>query len=145
MPERCAECGAVLSEGSTCQALFEEFLSLEYTNSAYAQVHFLTVACFMIQHERYSQEALVWIQSTLRIYLEKELTGQQLRQLAAKGTVSATRTWKVIRQADAPSLPKIAWSMTITDVAQSIHDAERYCEQVKQWAHTTLRQMESVH
>jgi len=29
MAERCAECGAVLSEGSTCQTIFEEFLSLE--------------------------------------------------------------------------------------------------------------------
>ncbi len=126
------------------EKIFDEFLSLEYTNPAYGQVHFLTVACFMIQHRRYSDEGLVWIQSTLRTSLEQQLTGQQLRQLAAKGTDGATRTWKVTRQPDAPPLPKVAWSMTITDVAQHMQDAESYCEQVKQWARTTLQQMESV-
>jgi hypothetical protein len=144
MSEQCAECGAVLPSGSTCQTIFDEFLSLEYTNPAYGQVHFLTVACFMIQHGRYSDEGLVWIQSTLRTYLEQQLTDQQLRQLAAKGTDGATRTWKVTRQPDAPPLPKVAWSMTITDVAQHMQDAESYCEQVRQWARTTLQQMESV-
>jgi hypothetical protein len=142
--EQCAACGAVLPAGSTCQTIFDEFLSLEYTNPAYGQVHFLTVACFMIQHGCYSDEGLRWIQSTLRTYLEHQLTGQQLRQLAAKGTDGATRTWKVTRQPDEPPLPKVAWSMTITDVAHYMQDAESYCEQVKQWARTTLQQMESV-
>jgi hypothetical protein len=141
MSERCVECGALLPEESTCQTFFDEFLILEYTNPAYGQVHFLTVACFMIQHRRYSDEALIWIESTLHTYLNNQLTGQQLRQLAAKGTDGATRTWKVTRQVDAPPLPKLAWSMTIIDVAQDMQDAERYCEQVKQWARTTLVEM----
>ena len=141
MSECCTECGAVLSEGSTCQTIFEEFLSLEYTNPAYGQVHFLTVACFMIQHGRYSDEALIGMQSLLRAYLDEQLTAQQLRQLAAKGINDATRTWKVTRQADAPPLPKVAWSMTIADVAQNMQDPEKYCEHVKQWAHATLQQM----
>ena len=144
MSERCAQCGAVLPEGSTCQTIFDELLSLEYTNPAYGQVHFLTVACFMIQHGRYSDEGLVWIQSTLRAYLEQQLTSRQLRQLAAKGMDGAARRWKVARQPDAPPLPKVAWSMTIADVAQYRRDPEYYCEHVKQWAQATLQQMESV-
>ncbi|MDQ2904442.1 MAG: DUF5946 family protein [Chloroflexota bacterium] len=58
---------------------------------------------------------------------------------------NVTRTWKVTRRADAPPLPKVAWSMTIADVAQSLQDPEEYCEQVTQWARTTLQQMESMH
>lgn len=144
MSVRCSECGAVLSEGSTCQTIFEEFLSLEYTDPAYGQVHFLTVACFMIQHGRYSDEALAGMQSLLRAYLDEELTVQQLRERAAKGMNDATRPRKVTRQADALPLPKVAWSQTIADVAQSMRDPEKYCEQVKQWARTTLQQMPAL-
>ncbi|MDQ2717727.1 MAG: DUF5946 family protein, partial [Chloroflexota bacterium] len=144
MAEHCLECGAVLSEGSTCQKIFEEFLGLEYTNPVYGQVHFLTVACFMIQHGRYSDEGLSWIQSMLRAYLDEQLTAQQFRQRAARGMSGVTRTWKVTRRADAPPLPKVAWSMTIADVAQSMQNPEEYCEQITQWARTTLQQMESI-
>ena len=144
MPEHCAECGAVLPEGETCQALFDECMCFEYTNEAYGQVHFLTVACFMIQHGRYSDEALAWIQPMLRVYLDEQITAQQIRQRAAKGVNRATRQWKVIRPADAPLLPKVVWAMTIVDVAQHMQSSEQYCEQVKQWARTILQQMESV-
>src|SRR6516165_2690295 len=74
MSERCSECGTVLSEGSTCQTIFEELLSLEHTNAAYGQVHFLTFACFMIQHRRYSDEALTGMQLLLRAFLAEQLT-----------------------------------------------------------------------
>ena len=144
MSDRCAECGAVLSDGSTCQTIFDEFLSLEYTNPAYGQVHFLTVACFMIQHGRYSDAALAWIQSMLRAALDEQLTAQQLRQRAAQGMDAATRTWKVTRQSDARPLPHVAWTTTIADVAQHIQDPEQYCEQVRQWAQTTLQQMPAL-
>jgi hypothetical protein len=144
MPEHCAECGAVLFEGSTCQTIFDEFLSLEYTNSAYGQVHFFTVACFMIQHGRYSDEALRWMQPMLRASLDEQLTAQQLRKRAANGINDTPRTWKVTRRADAPPLPKVAWSVTITDVAQSMQDPEKYCAHVKQWAHATWQQMASL-
>ena len=144
MSVRCPECGAVLSEGSTCQTIFEEFLSIEYTDPEYGQVHFLTVACFMIQHGRYSDESLAGMQSLLRAYLDEELTPQQLRERATKGMNHATRPRKITRQADAPPLPKVAWSLTIADVAQSMQTPEEYCQQVKQWAHATLQQMPSL-
>ena len=144
MPNRCVECGAVLPEGNTCQTIFDEFLSLEYTNPAYGQVHFFTVACFMIQHGRYSDAALNWMQSMLRAALDEQLTDQQLRQGAAQSMADAARTWKVTRQADERPLPRVAWSMTIADIAQSMQDPEKYCEHVKQWAQATLQQMAAL-
>jgi Family of unknown function (DUF5946) len=144
MSEICSVCGAVLPEGSTCQSIFDEFLSLEFTDPAYGEVHYLTVTSFMIQHERYSEEALIWTKATLRAYFDEHLTAYQLRQRAAQATNRATRTWKVTRRADALLLPKVAWTMTIVDVAQSIQDPEKYCEQVRRWAGATLQQMEAL-
>jgi hypothetical protein len=144
MSEICSVCGAVLPEGSTCQSIFDEFLSLEYTDPAYGEVHYLTVTCFMVQHERYSDEALIWTKATLRAYFDEQLTAYQLRQRAAQATNRATRTWKVTRRADALPLPKVAWTMTIVDVAQSIQDPEKYCEQVRRWAGATLQQIECL-
>jgi len=144
MAERCVDCGAVLPEGSTCQTILEEILSLEYTNPVYGQVHFFTVACFMIQHGRYGDEALDGIQSLLRASLDEQLPAQQLRERAAKGMSYATRRWKVTREADEPPLPKVAWSVRIADVARSMQVPQKYCEHVKQWAHATLQQMPAL-
>ena len=99
----------------------------------------------MLQHGRYSDEAFIRAKSTLRAYLDEQLIPQQIRQRAAKETNGAIRTWKVTRQADALPLPKVAWSMTIADVAQSTQDPEKYCEQIEQWARTTLQQAEDIH
>jgi hypothetical protein len=144
MPERCPECGAVLPLGSTCQTIFDELQMLELTYPEYYRVHFLSVACFLIQHGRYSDEALAWIQEKLHQYLEHQLTNQQLRRLIADETSSATRSWKIVRPADARPLPKIAWSMTIVDIVQSEQDAEQYGKQVKQWARITLQEMATL-
>lgn len=145
MSEQCAACGAVLPEGSTCQSIFDELQLLEFTDPAYHRVHFLSVACFMIQHGLYSDEALVWMQEKMQIYLDRQLTNQQLRQLIGNETSSATRTWKVVRPKDAAPLPKIAWSMTIVDIIESAQDTEQYCQQVKQWARVILQQLKALH
>jgi Family of unknown function (DUF5946) len=145
MSEQCAECGAVLPEGSTCQSIFDELQLLEFTDPAYYRVHFLSVACFMIQHGRYSDEGLAWIQEKMQFSLDRQLTNQQLRQLIGNETSSATRTWKVVRPPDAAAFPKIAWRLSIVDLVKSAQDPEQYCQQVKQWARTILQQLKALH
>jgi hypothetical protein len=141
MSKICPECGAVLSEEDTCQSIFESFLVLEFTDPGYGEVHFLTVACYMIQHGRYSDAGLVWIQGMLRAYLEGEMTNDQLRQLARKDTDNRDRTWKVNRAANAAPLPKIDWTMTIADVAEHYADPQSYQQAVRDWGRATLKQM----
>ncbi len=138
----CPECGAILNEESSCQAIFDSFLVLEFTNPGYGAVHFLTVACFMVQHNRYSDAGLAWIKRMLHAYLDENLTDKQLRRMAAHDAQSSIRTWKVNRQPNEPPLPKIKWDMTITDVAAQYQDAASYCKLVKEWARQTLKQME---
>jgi len=52
---------------------------LEFSNPAYGKVHMLTVSCFMIQHQRYSDPALVWMQQTLRDVLENGVDPSDIR------------------------------------------------------------------
>ena len=64
-------------------------------------------------------------------------------------TGHAKRTWKVTRQPGAPFLPKLAWSLTIADVAAggpdgSFPDAARYRELVTRWARVTLQEMKPL-
>jgi len=141
MTSTCPECGALLPAETSCQAIFDTLLNLEYSDPEYGQVHLLIVACFMIQHGRYSDEALVWIEQTLRDYLEGGMTIAQVRHKAARETRPGRRLWKVNRSPGAAPLPRIAWSMTIADVASSVQDASSYRLGVEQWARLTLQEM----
>lgn len=138
MSETCTKCGAVHTGEKTCESIFGEFLALEFTDSGYGRVHFLTVACYMVQHEAYSDEMYVWVQTALRKYLEECHTIEMIRQDAAQGP---GRTKGIRRPVDAPPLPKVAWSMTIADVAVQMHDAESYCKLIEQWGRSTLQEM----
>lgn len=140
----CPECRAVFKEDLSCQSIFDQFLVLEFTDPGYGEVHFLTVACYMIQHGRYSNEALAWIQQKLSDYLEKGLTAGQIRTQAVAETGPQARNWKVTRQAEDPPQRKIDWSMTIADVASKYQDAASYCKLVTQWARTTLQEMKPL-
>jgi hypothetical protein len=141
MKTACSDCGASLTEPDTCQSIFDSFLVLEFSDPAYGAVHFLTVACYMIQHGRYSDAALAWIEKMLRAYLDEGLTSDQLRRQAAQDASQQARAWKVMRQPGERPLPKIAWAMTIADVAARNHAAASYCEAVRKWVRTTLAQM----
>lgn len=142
MPNTCPECGAALAEGANCQEILDSFLAREFADPAYGEVHMLSVACFMIQHGRYSDEALAWIAPKLHASLEG-VPVQQIRQQAARETAPSARTWKVLRPPDAPPRPRVAWSMTIADVAPHAESAASYCRAVRQWAAATLREMPS--
>lgn len=142
----CPECGAAWPEGQTCQGLFDEFLVWEFQDPEYGAVHFLTVAVFMTQHGRYTDEAQAWIKQKLRENLEEGQPFEQIRRAANREASQANRTWKVVRPPGAPPPPRIAWAMTIVDVARqhelSAFDAAAYRAAVMEWARTTLRQLE---
>jgi hypothetical protein len=135
----CPECGARLEAGETCRSTFDEFMALEMTDPEYGQVHFLTVACYMIQHNQYSDRALVWIEPKLKAFLEQNLSNQQIRAVARLDTDSGQRKWKVLRQPGDHPLPKILWSQTIMDVARRYTDPQSYRELVRSWGRSVLQ------
>jgi hypothetical protein len=136
---KCFSCGADLAHDQTCEAVFNEFLALEFSDANYGQVHFLTVACYMIQHNKYSEDALVWIKERLREFLEKGIPIETIRQQAKMETDQSKRSWRVTSKRT--DRIRIHWSMTIMDVAAQYHDAESYCRLIRQWAEKTLADM----
>lgn len=89
----CVKCGAVHPQDNTCESIFNEFMALEFTDPSYGQVHFLTVASYMVQHEGYSDEMYVWVQTALRRHLEEGYPAELIRQDMAKGPGSTSPTY----------------------------------------------------
>lgn len=148
MPETCPECHAIHLQGKDCQTIFDEFMVFEFTDPAYGEVHMLTVACFMIQHGRYSDDGLAWIEQKLRENLEQGVSQFQIRRESSKEVGQERRDWHATRRPGDPPLPQIAWSMTIQDVETGYRDAggtpnaARYRDLIRQWARTTLDEMQ---
>ncbi|RAV21589.1 DUF5946 family protein [Paenibacillus contaminans] len=134
----CAKCGAELSQENTCESIFNEFMALEFTDPSYGQVHFLTVASYMVQHEGYSDDMYVWVQSALRRHLEEGYPTELIRQDMAIGPGS---TKGIRRPLNAIPQPKVAWTMTIADVASQMHDSDSYFKLIEQWGRTALKEM----
>lgn len=137
----CPACGARWEDGQDCQSQFEALLALEFADPAYGQVHFFTVACYMIQHGRYSPQAQAWVQQKLRAVLQEGLKIDQLRTQAAAEHRPCARTAAVLRSADEPPAPRVKWRVTLADVAAQAGSAESYCAAVRRWAEATLEQM----
>lgn len=142
-PAVCPQCGAPQMEEFSCQKVFDEFLQLEFTDPNYGVVHLLTVASFMIQHQRYSDTALVWIEAQLRAHLAGT-SPEYIRRQAQTQVDSTGRSWKIQRTADDRTLPAIAWSMTIVDVYERYADAASYCALIRAGAQTVLTEMQPM-
>lgn len=143
MSSICSLCGASWDGDLTCQYAFDEFLALEFSNSAYGKVHMLTVASFMIQHQRYSDPALVWMHQNLSDVLENGVSPAELRSRMTSAVDQKKRDWKVERQPNERKLPLTVWSITIADVYPHMNDPVGYCDWVERWARATLEEMSS--
>lgn len=145
--QTCPDCGARW-DGATCEEVFGDFLVHDYTDPGYGEVHALTVACYMVQHRRYSDEGLRWIARQLRAVLEEGLSNEELREIARvearrpEKPGESGRTWKVTRTAAEPTLPPLAWSITIVDVFDCVRDAASYRAAIRDWARVTLEEMQ---
>jgi len=138
MSEICSFCGAAKVGDLSCQDMFDEFLVLEFSNPAYGRVHMLTVACFMIQHNRYSDPALVWMKKKLEDVLNKVVSPAEIRVQMTRDADQTTRGWKIERQPHERELPQVEWSVTIADVYQHKGDPRSYCSWVERWAKATV-------
>ncbi len=136
----CPECGA---SDSLCQARFDEFLVLEFTDAGYGAVHHLTVATFMVQHSsKMTREGWLYERELLKEFLIENKTPQLVRKQMKDTVDSGKRKFKIKSTTGLPVINKTTWTKTILDVR--VENAEDYCEDVTAWARSALEDVEGL-
>jgi hypothetical protein len=136
----CPECGA--PHGS-CQARFDEFLILEFTDAGFGAVHHLTVATYMVQHSsRMTREGWLFERGLLREFLVEKKSPAYIRKRNKDVVDSGKRTFKIKSKTGLPLINKTTWQKTILDVRTD--SAELYCEDITAWAKSVLEEAEAI-
>lgn len=136
----CPECGAA---DNLCQARFEEFLVLEFTDPGYGAVHHLTVATFMVQHSsRMTREGWMYERELLRVFLIENKPPAMVRKQIKDTVDSGRRTFKIKSKTGVPVIDKITWRKTILDVRAE--NADVYREDINTWARSVLDEAYAV-
>jgi hypothetical protein len=95
----------------------------------------------MIQHQRQSDQALLWMREKLNKVLNKGVSPADIRLQMTKDVDQANRKWRIERQPHERALPPVDWSITIADVYPYKDDPQKYCTWVERWARATLLEM----
>ena len=136
----CPECGA---PDHLCQARFDEFLVLEFTDAGYGAVHHLTVAAYMVQHSsKMTREGWMYERDLLREFLVEKKTPAMIRKQIKDTVDSGKRTFKFKSKTGVPVIEKTTWMKTILDVRAE--NAEVYCEDIIAWARSVLEDAQTV-
>jgi hypothetical protein len=136
----CPECSA---PERRCEAQFHEFLALEYADAAYAAVHHLTVAAYMVQHSsKLTPEGWRFERELLRRFLEAGVSPSRVRREIAPEVDSRYRDFKIKSSDGQPLFDRPAWSRTIMHVRREA--PETYCSDITAWARSTLVESEQV-
>jgi hypothetical protein len=141
MTTQCPLCHAEYPSGETCQERFETCLALEFENpGTYGAVHHLTVACFMLQHNRYSREGWLQARALLAGFVDHGANPDRVRREHRQAMDGRQRTWSFTRCDKLAEFDRIVWTRTIAD----LHTGEpvRYCEDVQAWAESVLSDTE---
>lgn len=115
----------------TCQDLLGFLLAAESDDPALQAKHFLTVACYNLQHPaRFTDAALAGLRAVFMEYLDHGLPITDVRRRVGRTAQGEAR---VLRRAGEPCPEPRAWRTTIADVFRPDH-AEGAAERVRAWA-----------
>lgn len=135
----CDECGAQPRDGMACRQQWDELLALEFTDPRAGSVHFLTVACYQLQHPasfRLTAEARRWLEDALR---DVVMHGQPA--MAVRDTLQrAYDGHRRVRDTATAPAPRVRWSATVADVG--VGDPERHAARVRAWAVSVLSDLD---
>ena len=136
----CPECSA---PDNLCQARFDEFLILEFTDAGYGAVHHLTVAAFMLQHSsKMTREGWMYERDLLREFIVEKKSPAAIRRQIKDTVDSGKRTFKFKSKTGVPVISKSTWTKTILDV--NAENEEVYCEDITAWARSVLEESEAI-
>lgn len=134
--EQCPECGAVWSEGKSCEELFHICLGLEFSDPAYGAVHNLTVPAYYLQHPSLlARRGWEEMCRTLSAFVLEGVSVGQMRQ-RAKATLDSGQRNFSFRKGELVDLTGIVWSATIVDIR--LDEPEIYRADIRRWAQAVL-------
>lgn len=137
---RCPDCGAAHANGVTCQDDFHQMLFWEAEEPARGEVHHLMVLCYHLQHPGlYSPAGLQHALGLLEDFVVRGQSPAEVRQRQRAKVASDQRTWKITARPGAHGAydRPIAWTLTAADVVAGGADA--YCDNVRSWAASIYR------
>jgi hypothetical protein len=127
----CPECGAPQTAGLTCWEQLGQLLAWEAEDPALAAVHFLTVACYNLQHPaQFTDEAIRGLRAVFIDHLDHGVAVAEIRRRVGRAAAGPRR---VLRDPSERRPVRRSWSMTIADV----YIADRpdgAAERVRTWA-----------
>lgn len=136
----CPECGA--ADGA-CEARFNEFLVLEFTDAGYGAVHHLTVATYMLQHSsKLTREGWLHMRGLLKEFIIENKPPAFIRKQNKDQVDSGKREFKIKSKNGERVINKSTWTKTILDVRTD--NAEVYCADIAEWARSVLKDAETV-
>lgn len=143
MNRPCPQCGAQLPEGESCRERFERCLAFEFEQPRiYGAVHFLTVACYMLQHNQYSRQGWLFTRRGLAQVVREGLSPGELRERHHLRLDSGRREWSVTRGEKLPGVEAVHWNLSIAGVR--LDDPDRYQSDVMRWAESVLADSEPL-
>ncbi len=134
----CPECGALSHDGLTCRERFHVMLVMEGQDPELASCHFLTVACYNLQHpSQFTAEALERLRYALKGFLDRTVTIDEIRQ---RTSFEHDGPKKVQRPAWGQQIILNRWTMTTADVCRPFQ-TQGTADRVKQWAESIRREI----
>lgn len=141
---RCAECGAPLDDGRTCQDDFYTLFAWEWEHQL-LDVHHLMVLSFNLQHPSIlSPDGLSASINLLRQFLEDGITPEQMRKRMSAAVDSGARTFTITAREGAVGsyAHPITWTMVAGDVVRA--GVDDYYVSVRRWAESIQAALKAV-
>ena len=138
----CLCCGATMKGGESCRDRFDWCMIKEIEQPAYGVVHYLSVPSFMLQHNEYSREGWLAARELLSKFVFQGLMPADARRRYRKEVDSEKRKWHLTKGPKLEGFETIAWSRTISELR--LDSAESYCNGVRAWARSILKDTEGL-
>ncbi len=133
----CDECGASVRDDLACRGQFDELLALEFSDPRAGRVHFLTVACYQLQHPAtfpLTPSGTEHLVGALRDVVVLGLPVTEVRDRMSGAFAGDARA--VARGSAEPEQPSRQWSMTVADVGPP--DPSTHADRITEWASAVL-------
>lgn len=126
-----------------CRDRFDLCLAKEFKEpNTFGTVHYLTVLCYMLQHNAYSREGWLDARRFLTQFVCEGKSPSIIRNYNRAELDSRNRKWSITHGAKLVGVENIVWTRTVADVR--LNDAETYCADVWQWAASVLLDSETL-